>query len=188
MWWENISDSIEIGAETAAKYILNFREIVGGFLGPNLYIFQLISLVISGALLWGIIYTVSRSGWVNKRVEDWMDYLGVGSVGKRRQLKAWVQIVKRMKTNNLGNWKVAILEADKILDDILKGGGYRADTTDGRYKQLTPDSLSSAAEVQEAHRFRNRVAQEPDFAFTKDEAVTILKAYKKALREFGVLD
>ncbi len=170
------------------KVILDFRQAAGDYLGPRLYIFELVSVIISGILVWGIIFTVSKSGWLNKRIENWMDYLGVGDVGKRRQLKAWNQIVKRIKTNDVSNWKMAILEADKLLDDILKGAGYRAETHDERIKQVGPEALSNIEQIREAHRVRNRVAQEPDFTITKDEAIATLKIYKAAFQEYGLLD
>lgn len=170
------------------RIILDFRQSAGEFIAPNLYIYQIISLVISGILLWGIIYCISRSGWLNRRIENWMDFLGVGDVGKRRQLRAWKQIVERIKSNDINNWKLAIMEADKILDDILKASGYRADTTDERFKQLTPDVISNLPQLQEAHRVRNRVAQELDFTITKEEAIATLKIYKKSFQEFGLLD
>lgn len=173
---------------SVVKIILDFRSAIGSFLGPNLYILQILALLISGFFVWGIIYTVSRSGWLNKRTEEWMDKMGIGDVGKRRQLRAWNQIVKKMKINDMTKWKTAILEADKILDDILKASGYRADTSEERFKQIKPEELSILSELQEAHRVRNRVAQEPDFVISYDEALKVLKIYKKAFREFGLLD
>jgi hypothetical protein len=174
--------------QNAVKMMLDFREAAGNFIGPRLLLFQLASVVISGLLLWVIIYSIVRSGWVNKRIEEWMDYLGVGDVGRRRQLKAWNQIVKRMKTGEMNNWKVAILEADKILDDVIKASGYRADTAEERFKQLTPEAVPHLSELQQAHRVRNRVAQEPDFIISKDDALTALKVYKKVFQHFGLLD
>src|SRR3989344_8784105 len=138
--------------------ILDVRETVGGFIAPKLLIFQLLSLVISGVFVWLIIYCISRSGWLNKRIEDWMDYLGKGDVGKRRRLRAWNQIIKRMRTDDLSNWKMAILEADRLMDDLLKAAGYRFDTADERFKQIKPEELSNAPQIQEVHRVRNRVA------------------------------
>lgn len=174
--------------KTIIDFLLSIREVVGGFIAPRLLIFQLLSLVISGVLVWLIIYSISRSGWLNKRIEQWMDYMGKGDVGKRRQLRAWNQIIKRMKTPDLSNWKMAILEADNLMDDILKAVGYRFDTANERFKNIKVEELSNADKIQEAHRVRNRIAQEPDFTITKEEALEILRVYKKSFQEFGLLD
>ncbi len=169
-------------------FVLKFREVVGGFIAPRLYIFELSSLVISAVLLWGCIFAATRSDFFNKKFEDWMDYLGYGDVGKRRQLRAWRKIVKKMRSEDPMQWKVAILETDKIFDDMIRAAGFRATVTDERFKQITPEFVANFDEIIAAHKTRNRCAQEPDFMLTKEEAIQTLRAYKKAFQEFGLLD
>lgn len=169
-------------------FVLKFREVAGGFLGQHLYIFELSSLVISVVLLWGIIFAATQSNYFEKRLEEWMDYLGYGDVGKRRQLKAWRAIVKKIKSDDQSQWKLAIMEADRILDDMIKAAGFRAPSTEERFKQITAEFVANFDEVQAAHKIRNRCAQEPDFLITKEEAIQVLRAYKKAFQEFGLLD
>lgn len=187
IFWESVNIMNDF-INAVIKIALTIREVVGGIVAPNLLIFQLISLVVSGALLWLCIYCISRSGWLNKRIENWMDYLGRGDVGKRRRLRAWNQIIRRMRTDEMANWKAAVLEADRLMDDLLTGAGYRYPNADERFKEIKPEELSNAAQIQEAHRLRNRVAQEPDFAVTKEQTLEILRVYKKAFQEFGLLD
>ncbi len=169
-------------------FVIKFREIAGGFIGPRLYIFEISSLIISSLLFWGIIYTATRSDFFNKKFEDWMDYFGYGDVGKRRQLRAWRKIVQKMKSEDPMQWKVSILEADKIMDDMIRAAGFRSITTDERFKQITPEFVANFDEIQAAHKVRNRCAQEPDFMVAKEEAIQTLRAYKKAFQEFGLLD
>jgi hypothetical protein len=97
-------------------------------------------------------------------------------------------VIKRMNTGEMTNWKLAIMEADHVLDEIVKASGFRAPTADERFKQLGPEMFTNLAELQEAHRVRNRVAQEPDFMITKDEALKTLRVYKKSFQEAGLLD
>lgn len=169
-------------------FVINFRSVVGGFLGPRLYIFELSSLVISAVLLWGIIFAATQSNYFEKRREEWMDYLGYGDVGKRRQLRAWRMIVKKIRSDDPTQWKLAIMEADRIFDDMIKAAGFRAPTSEERYKQITPEFTANFDDIQAAHKIRNRCAQEPDFMITKEEAIQALRAYKKAFQEFGLLD
>ncbi|MDO8466551.1 MAG: hypothetical protein Q7S83_00190 [bacterium] len=171
-----------------ADGVLYFRSIMGDIIGPNLYIFELMSLVISGVLLWGIIFTATQSNYLNKRIEEWMDYLGYGDVGKLRRLKAWKQIVKKMASPNSTDWKLGIMEADRIFDDMIRAAGYRAITTEERYKQIPPEFVANFEDIQAAHKIRNRCVQEPDFALSKEEAIKVLRVYKKSFQEFGLLD
>lgn len=171
-----------------ADGILAFRSIAGGFLGPNLFIFEILSLIISALLLWGIIYAAGQSNFFEKKIEDWIDYFGYGDVGKRRRLKAWKAILKKMSSAVPLDWKLAVMEADRIFDDMIRAAGFRATSTEERFRQILPTFVSNFDDIQEAHKIRNRCAQEPDFVITKEEAIRVLRVYKKAFQEFGLLD
>ncbi len=168
--------------------VLKIRGGIGDFLAPNLYIFEILSLIISGVLIWGIIYTATESNFFVKRIEEWMDFIGWGDVGKMRQLTAWKRIRRRMRGPNMSEWKLAIIEADRLMDDLLRSSGLRALHSDERYKQLSPENLSNLEELLEAHQIRNRCAQEPDFQLSKEEAIRVLRVFKKSFQEFGLLD
>jgi len=168
--------------------LLDFRETAGDILRPALPAIQWAALILSGLLVWLTIFLGVRSGWFVKRVEDWSDRLGWGSVGKRRQLRAWKHILMRVKTKDPTQLKLAIMEADMIMDEMLKEAGYRQDTTDERFKQLNSAVLSIADKVSEAHKIRNRCAQEPDFEISYEDAIAALKVYKAAFQEYGLLD
>lgn len=170
------------------EYILDFREIAGGVLGPALPTIQWIAVVLSGILVWLIIYIGVKSNWFVKRTEEWMDRFGVGSVGKWRQLRAWKHIIMRVRTKDPTQLKLAIMEADLVMDEVLKESGYRQDTADERFKELNSALLSNADQIQEAHKVRNRCAQEPDFVIGYEDALTTLKIYKRAFQEYGLLD
>lgn len=170
------------------ELVLAFRAAAGDFFAPNLYIFEIASLAISTLLIWGIIYAAIESNFFVKRIEEWMDFLTFGDVGKMRQLIIWKKIIKKMNSKTPTDWKVAILDADKILDDTLRAGGYRAPTLEERFKLIEPIDVANQPELMEAHKIRNRIAQEPDFELPKEEAVRVLRIYKKSLQEFGLLD
>ncbi len=169
-------------------YLLQFREWAIGFFGPSLPWLIAVSVIVSGLLLWGIFYSIAGSGYVNHKIEEYMDILRVGDVGKRRQLRAWGKIVKAAKSKASVLWKKSILEADQIFDEILKMSGYRGPTVHDRFKQLPREALSNYDEILAAHRVRDRVKQELDFALTQEETIQVLKVYEKAFRELGLID
>lgn len=173
---------------TLIKSALDLRAWSDNFFGPALPWFYGASLIISLLLLWGIIYCVLGSGYINYRVDYYSDLLGVKNVGRRRQLRGWKQILKYLASDNAINWKIAILEADKILDEIFKLSGYVGENEDQRLEQVTPEILSNIDKINEAHKIRNRIAREPDFIINKQEAVEILKIYQQAFQELGLLD
>lgn len=174
--------------ENILKVIFNAKEIIGPVLGPAVPYFQWLAILLSGALLWGCIYSIVRSGYLTSRKEYYMDYLGVGDIGRWRRLRAWNQIVERSKSPKMENWKLAIMEADKITDEIIKSAGFRAETMDERMDQVGPEVIPNIEELREIHKIRHKIAREPDFKITREETIEILKTYKKTFQEMGLLD
>lgn len=170
------------------QFSLKISEAFQVFLDENLLWLEIVSVIISGLLLWAIIYCILGSSYLRTKTEIWMDLLGVGDVGRRRQLRGWRQIQKRLKSKDMVNWKLAIAEADKILDEIFKMTGLRGETVDDRFGQVTTAQLSNIEEIMQAHKLRDRVMREPDFVITKEEAEAAIVIYQKSFKELGLLD
>lgn len=96
----------------------------------------------------------------------------------------WLNIKKRLDSFSPSDWKLAVIEADVILDDLLKRMGYKGKTLGERLKSINPANFASINEVWEAHKMRNRIAHEPESALSKDEAEKAILLYEKALKEF----
>lgn len=167
---------------------LDFRDWFGTALEPRLPLLYFISAILSVLLLWLIIYSMMSSHWVRYKYDLWSDILGVGDIGKRRQLRAWAQILKRLQTEDINNWKTAILEADAIFDEILKASGYKGETVHDRFAQLPEEALSVRNRIIAAHKVRDRISQEPEFEFTKQQAIEIAKVYQQAFKELSLID
>jgi hypothetical protein len=154
----------------------------------NLLTFQIISFFVSVVLLSFVVYFIIRLNIVGEKIDDFVDILGKADISQRRSLKAWKQIQKRLKTKNNAQLKLAVIEADRILDEILKRSGYQGGTADERLKQITLEQLSNISEILQARRIRNRIALEPDFEISPGEAESLIEIYKKAFQEFGLID
>jgi len=172
----------------AVEYFFKLREFGGQILTPALPFLKVISLVLSGFFIWGIYYCIAGSGYAKKRFDEFSDAIGVGDTGKRRQWRAWKRILKRLKSDNMIKWKMAILEADAIFDEILKMGGYQGNDIHERFKQLPPTALSNFEQIQMAHKIRDRVRQESDFVISKAEAEEVIKIYGQAFKELGLIE
>src|SRR3989338_330037 len=169
-------------------FALDFREVSGGILN-SLWLYLVgISLVVSLILLWLIVYSLIGSGWVMKKYDNWSDILGVGDMGRRRQLRAWKRIMKQIKKGDVESWKMAILEADKIFDEILKMSGYRGEDVHERFFQLPQEAISNRDKIVASHEIRDKILTEPDFTLSNDEALTILRNYQRALKELGLIE
>ncbi len=158
------------------------------FISENLLILQLISFFISGILIAFIIYYIVRLNLIGERVEYFFDVLGANHISRRRTLRAWKQIKKRLKTRETNQLKLAILEADKVLNEILRMAGYPGRNIDERLQQITSAQLSNIEEILQVHKIRNRIANEPDFIITSNEAEIAIDIYKKAFQELRLIE
>jgi hypothetical protein len=169
-------------------YLLDFRNLFFDFFAPYLDWIKFVSAIISGLLFLGIIYCVIKINFINAKVENYMDILGVGNLPRRRSARAWLQIKKRLKTGDEENLKTAIAEADKILDELLKISGHEGENMDERLKQLDAAKLSNINDILSTHKIRQRIEAEPEFHITKQEIELIINIYKKSFQELGLID
>lgn len=115
--------------------------------------------------------------------EDLYDQLFRG-IQKNDRMK---DALTHLDSLNPNDWKLAIIEADIILDEILKQHGYPGNSLGERLKSISPQQLASLQDAWEAHKVRNRIAHDgADFVLTKRLAEDTIARYRKVFNEFGV--
>lgn len=98
-----------------------------------------------------------------------------------------LDVLQHIESTNPNDWKLAIIEADIILDDILKQRGYIGASLGERLKSISPDQLNSLNDAWEAHKVRNRIAHDgADFVLTQRLAEETINRYRRVFGEFGV--
>lgn len=143
----------------------------------------LLSLIMAAA----IIFILLRSGFVYEKTRQYLDVVEFSKLDEKRILRAWQKVKARLAKQQEAELRLAVVEADLILDEVLKISGYQGETMGDRLKGLTPANLSNIERVWRAHKIRNRIVHEPDFAVTAMEAEEMVDIYHKALQEFGLL-
>jgi len=110
------------------------------------------------------------------------------NLSKKRSLKAWMDIERHLLAKKGGDLRLAVIEADKILGEILKMAEYPGKNLDEQLELITEAQISNIQELQQAHKIRNRLASEPDFLITFDEAKIALTIYRRTFRELNLLE
>lgn len=97
----------------------------------------------------------------------------------------WERVVQHISSDNPSDWRLAILEADIILDELLDRLGYIGDTIGDKLKKVVRGDFKTLDNAWEAHRIRNAIAHEgSDFALTQRESRRIIGLYETVFREF----
>ncbi|HEY0964517.1 MAG TPA: hypothetical protein VGE31_01835 [Candidatus Paceibacterota bacterium] len=90
-------------------------------------------------------------------------------------------------SDNPNDWKLAIIEADIILDEALKERGYGGSSLGERLRNVSPTQLNSLNDAWEAHKIRNRIAHDgADFVLTHRLAEETINRYRRVFSELGV--
>lgn len=96
----------------------------------------------------------------------------------------WEKITSALESDNPADWKVAIIEADTMLDALVVSIGYKGDNLGDRLKMVEPSDFLTLNDAWEAHKVRNAIAHESGYELTKRETQRVIGLYEKVFREF----
>ena len=89
---------------------------------------------------------------------------------------------------NESAWKVAIIEADNLIDDLIRRMGYKGENLSARLEGINPGQIENIDELRKAHEMRNRIIHEEGFKLDKKTAEETLGYYENFLRYFEVFE
>ncbi|MDP4007076.1 MAG: hypothetical protein Q8P55_00565 [bacterium] len=142
--------------------------------------------IVGALLLLFSLYILARTMWLKfSLLFDLTEFFTFRPYGLRRMTGKWQKIQQRLGTANEAEYKLAIIEADGLLNDILLRMGFRGETLGDRLKTLTPAIIPNLNDVWQAHQTRNNVVHDPDYRLPLGEAQKTLAIYEQA---FGNLD
>lgn len=166
-------------------------EVIISWLTNIWTIITILSWLITALLIYGLIYAFIRDGQLSEielegilsREKLFTQLYRGGTTNKR-----WDDVEYHITTNNPNDWKLAVIEADIMLGDMLEDIGYAGATIGDKLKSASPKSFTTLDQAWRAHRVRNEVAHGgADFVLTKKMAEDTIKQYKMVLQEFGVI-
>lgn len=101
----------------------------------------------------------------------------------------WQVIMNHMNSENPAEWKLAILEADNILDEVLEDMGYQGETVAEKLKAMSRTKIASYDSIWEAHKLRNQIAhgETLDVELSPKIARDTIAKFENAFKELGYL-
>jgi len=163
-------------------------EIISWLISPTfsgwLLILKILFIIVVLILLGFIIFVLAKTSWL-KRIWIWdlVEFFSFRPYGVRKVVKDWAKITGRLETGLESEYKLAVIEADSMLNDILKRMGFGGETLGERLEKLTAATLPNLEQIWEAHKIRNNIVHDPDYRLTLDEARKVLGIYEQALRD-----
>lgn len=136
-------------------------------------VFVLAGIVIIGAGLFGVI--IKFSGKNSKKKLNVDEY----------RVK-FLAVENQLKYDDPASHSLAVLNADKIVDQALREIGFLGETMGERMK-TAEKKFSNNNAIWAAHKLRNEIAHETDTVVSYDEAKVALASFKKALKDLGAI-
>jgi len=135
------------------------------------------------AFLLTIIYFIFNSSYLRYRFFiDFQDFFNLEPVGLRKIAGRWKAVRKRIETGSEYEYKLAIMEAEDLFNDVLIEKGFAGDSFEKRVDSVEKIQLPNPDEILEAHKIRNFVAHDPNYKINKEEAGKVLDVFEKGIR------
>lgn len=101
----------------------------------------------------------------------------------------WQKVISYANDVDPFKWRLAIIEADVLLDELLSDRFYGMGNTIGeRLKAIDRSDLNTIDEAWEAHRARNAIAHEgSDFQLSERETKRIIQLFEQVFNEFNYI-
>lgn len=155
------------------------------------YVFSIISFAISALLLVGTVYAMIRFSEL-RRIEE--EQLREAERAYRHAHAAageesrWQRIIAHTASESPNDWRIAVMEADIMLDALLDSLGYIGASIAEKLKTAQPGAFRSIEDAWEAHKVRNAIAHRgSDFVLTKRATQETIAHYRRVFEEFKVV-
>ncbi len=164
----------------------------GGTKAWNWFMFSIkvVSYILIVALLSGIMYIFIRQSQLAKAeyAKYWDTTAPYGPEAEKGPLNPeWDKIQELMSSDNENDWRIAIMNADIILDEMLTKMGYHGESVGEKLKRIEPSDFTTLNQAWEAHTVRNMLAHEKNIILTRREAERVIALFKEVFSEFKLL-
>jgi len=151
---------------------------------------KIISFSISLFFLALIVILIIKVRQLNtQKVSDIIEAIVHPTPDQSGPLKArWEEITRHINSTKEMEWKFAVIEADKLVDGLLKSMGYPGETMGERLISIDSSKLASLGKLWDAHKIRNKIVHEPDYFLRNIEGRRAIEDYARALEELQAIN
>lgn len=154
-------------------------------------IFSVFAFLLSALLLIGIIYAKIRHAKLveieQQQLKD-AEAMYARKYAKSSENSRWQEALTHSDSDNPNDWRLAIIEADIVLDELLNKIGLVGLTIGDKLKNANRDTFRTIDDAWQAHKIRNDIAHKgTDYVLTKRTAKEALEKYRRVFEEFSVI-
>ena len=163
-------------------------------LGQEVYSWYVTILsILAFAAIAVIIYSFIRLLEIRHREDKHLDQeikevMLAGDKKEEKKNSRWDKIAEHANSMNPSDWRVAIIEADAVLDELLIKAGFIGSDLGERLKNMPAGTLRAVNSAWEAHKIRNQIAHGGlDFNLSHRETKRVIGLYEEVFWELNFL-
>jgi len=99
--------------------------------------------------------------------------------------KNWDRVLLHVESYNESEWRLAVIEADILLAELLDTMNLAGDSIGDKLKGVEKSDFNTLDLAWEAHKIRNQIAHDPSFILTQREARRVVALYESVFKEFS---
>ena len=184
---EPIFDPNYINLEYIFGKILGLLRVIYNFILSDLstiiFLTAAVVFIIITIFFWFRVRGIIKEG---KKKDQ--EVIAAEPISTPKKNERWEEVLRHFRSENSSDWRLAIIEADTILDYMMQSLGYQGKNLGERLKQVDRSNFSTIDSAWEAHKVRNRIAHEGiSFKLTKEQARRVIGQYESVFREFGYI-
>ena len=184
---ERLTASLIKGVVNFLNHFLNFLK------NPEIPFFlELFSLIFSFLFLVLALIYFWKLKILPSKIETLFDFLKpeVSKISKtkKEKLKEWKKVKELFEGGSLSDLKLSIIEADKLLDEVLTNFlGFKEGTLKEKLEHLPKEQFPELEELKYAHFIRNKIVHEKNFSLSRREAKVIISIYENFFRSLDLI-
>ena len=98
----------------------------------------------------------------------------------------WHRVIEEVNSEDEQKWRLAILEADIMLNELLDDLGYKGETMADKMRAVNRTKFTTIDLAWEAHKIRNKIAHEgAAHPLSPREVRRVISLYERVFKEFG---
>lgn len=102
--------------------------------------------------------------------------------------RRWQKVLRFLKSGGVHEWKMAIVEADDLVKDILEVTGYEGGYLSDQITQFPPVWKEDGEKLADAHAVRMAVVKDATYILTEEETRRVLTIYGGFLHKMDYID
>lgn len=149
----------------------------------------IIAVGFSAACLSGAIYAgMQKSAVVSAEKKELKAMTRAAISGEDTHNDRWQHILSYAAADDHELWRLAIIEADVMMDDMLKTMGYTQDSLGEKLRSAEVSDFRTLNQAWEAHKLRNTIAHEgTSYDLTRREVDMAIDNYRQVFNEFSFI-